>query len=154
MACYKVLVEVWCRSRSRAGLTSHCQHDSTPERFEADIAPVQCLNGKQGGTNHARRWNRQQAKPQLRADSNFGEPQMLIVRVWHGMTREADAAAYLRHVETKGIGGCHAVECNRCAFALSRGNGVAEFLVISLLGLAGVPERVRWIRRHTQAVLP
>jgi heme-degrading monooxygenase HmoA len=58
---------------------------------------------------------------------------MYIARVWHGITREADAERYLEHVQTKGIPAYRAIEGNRGAFALRRvSNGVAEFLVISL----------------------
>lgn len=56
-----------------------------------------------------------------------------IARVWHGITREADAQRYLQHIETKGLRAYCAIEGNLGAFALSRvSNGVAEFLVISL----------------------
>ena len=56
-----------------------------------------------------------------------------IVRVWHGLTREADARCYLQHIEAKGLPAYRAVEGNLGAFALYRvSNGVAEFMVISL----------------------
>ncbi len=53
--------------------------------------------------------------------------------MWHGITREANAAEYLRHVEMRGIPAIRRSAGNRGAFALYRvSNGVAEFLVISL----------------------
>lgn len=56
----------------------------------------------------------------------------MIARVWHGLTREADAAAYLWHVETKGFPSYRNALGNRGALVLRRlSNGVAEFLVIS-----------------------
>jgi len=55
-----------------------------------------------------------------------------VARVWHGLTREANAAVYLRHVETKGLTSYRAAQGNRGAFVLHRvSNGVAEFFVIS-----------------------
>lgn len=57
---------------------------------------------------------------------------MLIARVWHGLTREAAADEYMRHVKRKGIPAYRATEGNRGAFVLRRvHNGVAEFLVVS-----------------------
>ncbi len=65
-------------------------------------------------------------------DRQAGISRVSIARVWHGITREADAERYLHHIHTKGIPAYRAVEGNRGAFALSRvANGVAEYLVIS-----------------------
>src|SRR5258706_14604317 len=58
---------------------------------------------------------------------------MLIVRVWHGLTREALADQYLQHVKRTGIPAYRAVPGNQGAFVFRRvSNGVAEFMVISL----------------------
>lgn len=55
-----------------------------------------------------------------------------IARVWHGITRGEDVAAYLRHVHEVGLPSYRSARGNCGAFVLSRTtNGVAEFLVIS-----------------------
>jgi heme-degrading monooxygenase HmoA len=56
-----------------------------------------------------------------------------IARVWHGITREKDAARYLEHINSKGIPAFRAVAGNCGAFVLHRASmGVSEFFVISL----------------------
>jgi heme-degrading monooxygenase HmoA len=61
------------------------------------------------------------------------QKEMLIVRVWHGLTRESLADEYLEHIELVGIAACRSTPGNRGAFVCRRiSNGVAEFLVVSI----------------------
>jgi hypothetical protein len=55
-----------------------------------------------------------------------------IARVWHGITRESDAQAFLLHIEKTRITAYRASTGNCGALCFRRiSNGVAEFLVIS-----------------------
>lgn len=56
-----------------------------------------------------------------------------IARVWHRLTREADATGYLRHINNKHLPAYREVRGNCGALVLVHvANGTAEFLVISL----------------------
>lgn len=56
----------------------------------------------------------------------------MIVRIWRGLTREADAERYSDYVQQTGLKDCVATEGNRgCALLRRVGEGRAEFLFLS-----------------------
>lgn len=57
----------------------------------------------------------------------------MIARIWRGRTPEHVAEAYMDYLQETGVKAFRSIEGNRGVYVLRKiGNGVAEFLVISL----------------------